>query len=481
MTFPTARFLIPWISLIVMIAGGNFALIAADIQVDFAKRNGKIRPLNGVNRGPVAAGGLVEVIDAHRALGLHSVRTHDSHWPNCEVIDIHAVFPDFNADPAKPESFEFALTDEYIAGIVKAGAKVVYRLGETIEHTKKKRFVHPPKDYDKWGDICLGIIRHYNEGWANGFHHGIEYWEIWNEPENRPAMWSGSDEDYLRLYKLTAKKIKRAFPKLKVGGPALGASMEFTKDGQCKPYPFTTAFLQMCKRDEAPLDFFSWHCYTDHPVELSQRAKHVRALLDGFGFRSTENHLNEWNLLPDNTWDAGKTPREKDRYFAAMSGCKGAAFIGAAFASMQDAPVDVANLFHGELGNMGLFTSNGAPFKNYFGMLALRRLVDLNGRVEASGVDSEKVGLLAAMDAKQETAMVLIANYRNTDSSFAVSVANLPSSQDWTWELLLVDDFRDLEPFGPARPVPAGIPISVKLPAPSVGLVVIRAKPKTNP
>ncbi len=174
------------------------------IQVDFDKVIGTIKPLNGVNRGPVAGGGRVQVIDQQKALGLHSIRTHDSHWPNSDVIDIHALFPDFNADPANPESFDFPLTDEYIAAILKTGAKVIYRLGETIEHTSKKRYVHPPKDDDKWAQICRGIIRHYNEGWAHGFHYGIEYWEIWNEPENRPVMWTGDDAQFLRLYQVAA-------------------------------------------------------------------------------------------------------------------------------------------------------------------------------------------------------------------------------------------------------------------------------------
>src|SRR5262245_10791984 len=70
------------------------------------------------------------------------------------------------------------------------------------------------------------IIRHYNEGWAGGAHHGIRYWEIWNEPENRPSMWSGSDQDYFRLYRIAARAIKKHNPQLKVGGPAVGYSGE---------------------------------------------------------------------------------------------------------------------------------------------------------------------------------------------------------------------------------------------------------------
>ena len=77
-------------------------------------------------------------------------------------------------------------------------------LGESIEHTKRKYHVHPPRDPAKWAAACCGIIRHYNAGWANGFKHGIVYWEIWNEPENRPAMWTGSDEQFLELYAVAA-------------------------------------------------------------------------------------------------------------------------------------------------------------------------------------------------------------------------------------------------------------------------------------
>src|SRR5204863_6401342 len=137
----------------------------------------------------------------------------------------------------------------------------------------------------------------YNEGWANGFHMAIPYWEIWNEPENRPAMWSGSDEDYLRLYKTAARRIKAAYPKLKVGGPAVGFSGQF-KNGQFEPSAFVLAFLEMCRREAVPLDFFSWHCYTSDPSELARRSHAIRRLLDSQGFNSTESHLNEWNYLP---------------------------------------------------------------------------------------------------------------------------------------------------------------------------------------
>ena len=89
-------------------------------------------------------------------------------------------------------------------------------------------------DFEKWTAVAIGIIRHYNEAWADGFRHDIRYWEIWNEPENRPAMWTGTDNDYYRLYVTAARGIKKRFPELRVGGPSVGAPGEVEND-TCDP------------------------------------------------------------------------------------------------------------------------------------------------------------------------------------------------------------------------------------------------------
>ena len=226
------------------------------LSADFSVPTGAVRPLHGINKGPLAPGGIFDVIQQHKELGIPFTRLHDCGWPNPYVVDHHAVFPDPNADPALPESYDFRLTDEYIHAVRQTGAEPIYRLGESIEHTRVKRHVHPPADMEKWAAVCLGIIRHYNEGWAGGFHHHIRHWEIWNEPENRPAMWTGTDDDYLRLYRTTSLAIKRRFPALKVGGPALGASGHFV-NGDFVPTEFAAKFLAMCRKDHVPLDFFN--------------------------------------------------------------------------------------------------------------------------------------------------------------------------------------------------------------------------------
>ena len=71
-----------------------------ELRIDFARTNGTWRALHGINRGPLVAGGMIDVIESQRALNIPSTRLHDSHWPNSDVVDIHAVFPDFARDPA---------------------------------------------------------------------------------------------------------------------------------------------------------------------------------------------------------------------------------------------------------------------------------------------------------------------------------------------------------------------------------------------
>ena len=65
------------------------------------------------------------------------------------------------------------------AGVVKAGnasvtsgAVVYYRIGRSFGAN-----VNPPPDFDKLANVVKHMAMHYNQGWANGFHYHIAYWE----------------------------------------------------------------------------------------------------------------------------------------------------------------------------------------------------------------------------------------------------------------------------------------------------------------
>ncbi len=354
-------------------------------------------------------------------------------------MDVHAVFPDPKADSSKPESFDFERTDEYVKAVHDCGAGIVYRLGESIEHQKAKRHANPPKDFEKWANACAGIVRHYTKGWAKGFELPINYWEIWNEPDNRPNCWTGNDEDFLQLYATAATALRKEFPAIKIGGPGLGNPGDLTGE-RFKPTAFLKEFLTKCKKENLPLDFLSWHCYTADPSELVRRAKGVRVLLDEAGFKATESHLNEWNFLPDGDW-SGLTAKDaaiREKWYACVKGAEGAAFVASSLIALQDAPVAVANYFTAEAPGMGLFSQHGVLSQAFGSFLAFKELAGLKrlpGKsttsVESQAGIGEQVRILAARTAGADGAMKFNLNPAPWKGATQYEVWTVTAKQDF--------------------------------------------------
>lgn len=450
-------------------------LVAAELRVDFSRTTGSVRPLHGGNNGPLNAGETVDLTAYHRELAIPFTRLHDSAWPYPDIVDVHAVFPDFAADPARPESYRFGPTDDYLRAITNTGARIIYRLGESIEHAPRKRYVHPPPDPAKWAAICLGLIRHCNEGWADGHRFDIRHWEIWNEPENRPAMWTGTPEQYYRLYSVAAQAIKARWPQLKVGGPSLGHQGEY-RAGALQPSAFLAGFVEHLRRERAPLDFFSWHTYTADPSELARRARAVRAFLDARGFPQAESHLNEWNFLPDNDWTPMlAAPGEaRERWYARQGGAEGAAFTASALIELQDAPLDVANYYTMDNQPFGLFTLHGAPKKTFHAFRAFRALLDTPQRVAARGAVTGQSAVCAGVDRGRGAASVLVCNYRGPARRFDLAVEGLPWDGETACEILLLDAARSLDRVRNERLAGKSFTVRLDLPAPAVALLRFR-------
>ena len=315
------------------------------VAVDFSACSGVIKPLHGVNNAPVRPNGNQ---DEFRAADIPYVRTHDTAymWGGSHYVDIPNVFPNFDADETDPESYDFAFTDAYLKPLVEAGCRIFYRLGVTIEnHWKVKAYnIYPPKDFAKWARICEHVVRHYNDGWADGFRWNIEYWEIWNEPEN-PPMWQGTKEQFFELYRVAANHLKKTFPGIRVGGYASCGFYvidDVKKRQESEFYrSFVTWFEDFCRyvqapATKAPLDFFSWHLYVsrDWPVDrIATHAAYVRKTLDAAGLTKTENIFNEWNVFHG---------RPGENMFEVVKTHVGAANIAAAFCLMQTSSIDKA-------------------------------------------------------------------------------------------------------------------------------------------
>ena len=297
------------------------------INVNFDNEIGKIKAMHAVGQPPFT-GGFNQLnftpMQILKDANIPFSRLHDvgGAFGSNRYVDIPNIFRDFDADENLPESYDFAFTDELIKGLMEYGVKPYFRLGVTIENQCqiKAYRIHPPKDFAKWARICEHIVRHYNEGWADGFHFNILYWEIWNEPENRDdpkknQMWTGTAEQYYELYDVTSKHLKKCFGEtIKVGGygvcgfygvfgnPEKYSLSVSKRDGERynsskEDYHinFFYGFLEYIRKHNSPIDFFSWHTYGEVDV-VSVEADFVDNVLNEYGYGKIETHLNEWNL-----------------------------------------------------------------------------------------------------------------------------------------------------------------------------------------
>ena len=273
----------------------------ANLTVDFSTVCGAVKPMHCVNNGPIPGRGdqTRSNLAEYKAAGIPFARNHDaafySGYGGEHTVDVAFIFPDFSRDPEDETAYDFAMTDKYVADTFLAGTETFYRLGAKIEHGVKKYNIHPPADFNKWARICEHIIRHYNEGWADGFRYDLKYWEIWNEPDldaepgrTNFRCWSGTPEQFYELYDVTAKHLKACFPGIKVGGPALA----------CRVDEWLDNFISHVKEHNSPLDFCSWHIYSTDVHKVVERHQIVRSKLDAAGFTGTESILNEYSKLP---------------------------------------------------------------------------------------------------------------------------------------------------------------------------------------
>jgi hypothetical protein len=124
-------------------------------------------------------------------------------------------------------------------------------------------------------------------------------------------MWNGTAEDYFRLYDITAKHLKARFPHIKVGGYSCFGLYAFAPKTVIDPVTNAAVTIQVSEKEEqvieffykffdyikkhgSPIDFFSWHSYSN-VRRVPQMDKKLHEVLVDLGYGEIETHINEWN------------------------------------------------------------------------------------------------------------------------------------------------------------------------------------------
>jgi xylan 1,4-beta-xylosidase len=108
--------------------------------------------------------------------------------------------------------------------------------------------VTPPKDYKKWDDLIKALVQHWTDRYGQK-EVASWYFEIWNEPNLKGGFFTGTQQDYFRLYQETATAIKSVSPDYRVGGPATAGNA------------WIPEMIDFCVKQKAPIDFISTHDY----------------------------------------------------------------------------------------------------------------------------------------------------------------------------------------------------------------------------
>ncbi len=377
----------------------------SNVLVDFSSIVGKIKPMHAVNNGPnVSRGDQTRGNqELFREARIPYARNHDASFHASyggeHTVDVHLIFPDFDADVNDPASYDFACTDKYLAECIEFGAEPFYRLGSKIEHGIKKYGTLPPKDFKKWAQICEHIIAHYTEGWANGFFYNIEYWEIWNEPDLDPddstnkRTWGGTEAEFTELYIIASEHLKARFPNLKIGGPALAWNEDWLE-----------RFFERIEKThgkKVPLDFLSWHWYGTEPRQMSEKGTRIYDIARRFGYEGFESILNEWNYVRG--WGD-----EWIYSIEQMISMKGAAFICACMCQAQHNPkIDMLMYYDARPCAMnGLFDFYTLrALKGYYCFKSYSELYELGSQVKSES-DDGSIYAVGATDGERFSAIV---------------------------------------------------------------------------
>lgn len=205
------------------------------------------------------------------------VRTHNllSSKGNSSGPDLKWGFTDaYREDKNGKPVYNWMVVDSIVDAYIQRGMKPLMEIGfmpkdlsakpEPYEHTWSKGgnlwtgWTYPPKDYNKWRELVYQWVKHSIERYGKD-EVATWLWEVWNEPDIQ--YWSGTFDEYCRLYDYAADGLKRACAECMIGGP------HTTSPRNDKAYDYLTNFIDHCLHGKnyatgktgTPLQYVGFH------------------------------------------------------------------------------------------------------------------------------------------------------------------------------------------------------------------------------
>jgi xylan 1,4-beta-xylosidase len=146
-------------------------------------------------------------------------------------------------------------------------------------------WTYPPREYKKWAELVYQWVLHSIERYGED-EVKTWLWQVWNEPNI--GYWSGSFEEYCKLYDYAVDAVKRACPECTVGGP------HTTNPDSKEANLYLVRFLEHCLRGRnyatgeagSPLEFVAFHAkgnpkVVDGHIQMNMGVQ-LKAIAAGF-------------------------------------------------------------------------------------------------------------------------------------------------------------------------------------------------------
>ncbi len=210
-------------------------------------------------------------------IGVRSVRAHGTFLPETVAV-------------REDGGFDFCGLDRVYDRFLATGLKPVVELSflpvelSSDPHYTVFQYEAPvaiPSDWSRWGDLCRELTVHLRERYGADEVATWEF-EVWNEA-NLEVFWSGTQQDYHRLYEVAVRAVKGVDPRIAVGGPSSAAA------------GWVGALLEFCRAEDVPVDFVSTHTYGNAPLDLRPL---TRSFAETTGRPEPEVLWTEWGVTP---------------------------------------------------------------------------------------------------------------------------------------------------------------------------------------
>lgn len=408
-------------------------------KIDFTSKCGKVKPkLHSSGLAPRVARRNPAEDELLRSLHLSFTRTHD--WAlvsaGQRLCDTHFIFPLAHLDPKDPKNYVFEPTDHALSLAQDVGMKIFFRLGSSIEHSGDDWGFNTlnPENHERYAEVLAGIVRHYTQGWANGFKWDIKYWELFNEPDIWPC-WRGTREEFLHLFITCFKRLKSEFPKIKIGGPAFAT---------CYKDEYINFFLKGCADAGVKLDFFSWHGYAhgNNMVKILATPERARNFLDSHGMKKCELIINEWHYVSG--WSYFDAFVKRGAQGVAETNSIDSAVYNLTFLSkLHDTPLDQAFYYgcNGVNSPWGYSDSCYKLYKTFFSLRLFGEIVsNYVNRVKCESF-SAPITPFAALSKDGKKGCILISDYRGLNQVLELEVKGIAKAKRIS--AVVLDNERD--------------------------------------